>query len=394
MAFRGPLPLTETSPGVYETWWTIPEDIDLGIRRAMGVLVQQGVQRATTPAVGFMPLPPVPPPSPPGVIPSPVTPPAPAPPPPPAPAPAPPAVPVVTMAPPSPTVFGGEPVAEGVAVGAALLVTADDMLVLGVKSAGSNPVFPLINSITVTLYARLWAPGGQMMTSALTITPPTDRSQNYYALPLGPGYLVSVAVVATGGTPRVGECFVTVRLARGVVTSFATHALLCAGYASQIQEVGWPAGRVRTSVERPGGIYLWKPTSPPNATDWLWTVPTGSIQRFLVIQATLQTDATLGTRPTGLKYTPISGTSSVLIPTGINQGPSTLLTYVWARDWQLNMGSLAPGAGGNNVVVFPLPDLPGIGYTGQSRIGSVTTFQGGGDNWSSMQFLIEEVLVD
>ncbi len=394
MAFRGPLPLTETSPGVYETWWTIPEDIDLGIRRAMGVLVQEGVRRATTPAVGFMPLAApaaaAPPPS--GPLPPPAAPPL-------AvsivPTPGAAPIPVVLMAPsgepvalptitpiplPPPSAGGpypGTALGGPVGVGAAIRTTPDDILILGVRNAKAG--------VTVAMTARLWTDAATWAGSILTITPPSDRSLNFYALPLSWGYLAAVSAMATTGAPVRGQVFATIRLARGLVSAFTTYALLAQDYLTSEQgPSGSPRGRVVSSLEGPGTLIKVVGSPPGAGQDWEVVVPTAARWRLMAVEASLTTSIAAGNRTPSLGFWTRQGVIIQMLGSQV-LGPSATLDFQWLR----GQPALVNAAGVVNQ--WLLPDL-----VLESGWGVLSKTAGllGGDIWGLQNLFVEEVIED
>src|SRR5579864_6889529 len=56
------LPLVETSPGVYETWWQVTAELAPAVYNVVGCLTVAGQQKAATPAAVLIVQPPPPPP--------------------------------------------------------------------------------------------------------------------------------------------------------------------------------------------------------------------------------------------------------------------------------------------------------------------------------------------
>lgn len=311
------LPLTETSPGVYETWWSVPADLAAGVYNLVGCLTIGGAPKAVTPPAVLLVLGPLPPPPtapalgaaapPPAPGAAPPSPPAPGAPPPPPPAPPPTEAPptitqvqLVPQAPAYPAAPGGDSTLPQAPTWAStptravpageLWVTPDDFLVLGVRNSLAN--------VALTLSVRMWGADGQFTGGSVTVTPPSDRSLNYYTMPLAYGYICEVAVVASTGTPQRGRTLAQVLLARGPKTAFTTYAILCQDYITSFTKVGWPPGQIIPGTSRPG--Y----TNFVQFATGAQTIPTGARWILQWVQGGIITSGAAKNRWARLTYTP------------------------------------------------------------------------------------------
>ncbi len=388
MAFLGPIPLTETSPGVYETWWTVPLDFPSGVYDVVGVLVVAGEQKAPTPPAVLivLPLPPPPTPAAPAAevppVPPPPTPAAPAAEVPPVPTPPTPAAPVPAFPPPPRSPggpFPGTALGGPVQVGGAIRVTPDDLLIIGVRNVQSG--------VQVVLSARLWTDAGDWSASSKTVTPPTDRSLTYYAMPLTWGYLVAAAAVAlaAGTLPVRGQTLVSIRLARGSVASFTTTALLAQDYLTGQGGPAWPPGQIVPGLSGMGFINEVVVNNPAVGAEWNMLFPTGARTRLITLQAQLTTNAVVGNRTPVLDVEGPGGDLYEVIaafPTPAN----TTTRYTW---WP---GSdTARQAGGNKANEFFPPNLA---LEDQWAIVTTTIGKTGGDQWSGIFAWVEQWLND
>lgn len=354
------IPLTETSPGVYETWYNLPADGSLppGIYDLIGCLTVQGVQLAVQPPAVLILLqaPAAVPPAQPGVgaaAPPAGTgaPPAAAGPPPPTIAPggpqppAPPSVSVEQLVPQPATTpaqpvlipwpsIGPQPV-PNIPAGE-LWVTPDDMIVLGVRNS--------LSGVALTLAVKLWGMDGSRQDGTVTVVPPSDRSINYYTMQLGYGYLVGASVVVSSGTPARGQTIAQILLARGPAASFTTYRVLTQDYLTQYQKAGWPPGVIVSGTSRPGYV-----TNVKTLSGGVNTIPSGARWLLQFAQNTLATSAAVKNRTAFLVYTPPQTNATdyrVLASQPIVANQTVEVDFV---------AGLGTGASDRNVITTPLP---------------------------------------
>lgn len=395
------VPLTETSPGVYETFWTVPADLPAGVYDVVGCLTVAGEAKAATPPAVLIVQTPPPVSTGPGQPPTP-SPPAPTPPsgtpttqapvsPPPAGAPhvAPPnvvpvyLVPQPPLYPPAPGGDANLPPApswsaaptRSVPAGE-LWVTPDDYLVLGVRNS--------LAGVGLTMAVRMWDPSGQFVGGTVTVHPPSDRSLNYYTMPLSYGYLCEVSVVASTGTPVRGQTLVQVLAARGPTTAFTTYGVLCQDYVTSYQAVGYPASGVKDSTSRPGASNYFRSAS--GAT----SIPTAARWVLAWAQTYIQTTATVKTRWPFITYTPYqTSATNIDLPAFAGVGASKQGDFYWIRG--LGSGAQDTTSGILVRTSTPLPDHLEL-YPGGNLQFGWDNLDGGNDSVQFWYFFYEEVL--
>jgi hypothetical protein len=375
MAAPPRLPLTETSPGVYETFYTLLPDVDPGIYDAVATFTQAGGISSVTPAAVFMVLaaapaaPPVPmpanvAPSQPGGI---------APPPPPPPPPA--QVILQNWVPPN---WGGQ--ANRAIPAGELWVTPDDVLVIGLRC--SQP------SAAVTVVVRMWDPNGGYAGGAITITPPADRTRHFTAMPLTFGYLVAVSVQNAGNSMKRGQLHASLRVARGPLASFTTHWWLAADYVTWDHEVGWPPGRIVSSLEGPGWLSSIAVGTPAAGQEWALTTVSGARWKIRGITAFYNIANAGVNRSPGLMVR-----SALAVPTLYIVDPLTYAPNTFANQWWTpGLAAAVLGVAGGGDHSIPMPDDLVLDFPWDIR--SFTRGMNAADQYSSIEAIVEEWLDD
>ncbi len=369
-----PLPhltLSQTSPGIYETRWTLPADIPPGAYELVAVETLHGTRLAATPPGVLIVLPAVVPPG---------RPPAPPPPGPPRPAPTPPAAP---GPPPAPALLPGHDFGWAdprlTTVQTPLWVTPDDTLIVGVRTSLAGQV------LAVT--ARIWQPNGQPVQSQQLFRPTANRSVQTTSLRLNYGYMTAAQVVVTsaGQSPQRGQCFVSLRLAFGSVSNPLTQQLLGMDYITGQKPVGWPGGRVLDTVEFPGWGFQFQIGVPPAGADFNTSVPFATRWRVRGVSGRLVTSAVAGTRTVGLQTQGLF-TMTIRVIGTLNQGPGATIDYMWIPG--LNIATKTDATGVDD---FIAPDLV---INDGTLLGSKTVGLLAGDQWSNTLAWVEEILED
>ncbi len=368
MALPSRLQLTETSPGYYEIRWTLPDDIDPGTYQVTGSEVVSGLQLAATPSAQLTIL------STGAVSPAPT--PAPAPSPPEAPPPA-----EVSAAPgPRANRAGldyGWRDPRLAAVENQYWVTPDDILILGIRNS--------VVGLTVTFTARVWDPDGHLAASAVTVSPPSDRSVSFFSMPLAYGYLVAASAVVSSGTARVGQVFASLRIGRPPLANFLTYWFLGADYLTRQKAIYWPPGRTQDGASWPGFIYTVIGSAPGAGSDFSFTVPANTRWRFRNLAANLTTSVAVANRIPDLLAVLSGGAPMRIAGTQITTA-SLSQFYYWAPG--------LPVAGvtdANQSDQWMPPDLV---LSGGSTIGPATANLQGGDSWGTPVLWVEEVIED
>ncbi len=359
-----PLALAETSPGLYEIRWTVPADVDPGTYELTGTLMVGSTTLASAPPAPLTlqpaPLPalevpgaPAVPAAPPGLPPPPV------------------------IEAPAPSLFGAPSDFrfQGIRPDIPFWVDADDLIVMGVRNS--------LVGLQLALNIKMWSPQGDFIGTQLTVVPPSTRALTFFSVPLGPGYLVDVTVNAAAGSPKRGQCLVSILLARHNPTAFQTYALLGKDYVTPHQGPSWPPGRIVAGAEGTGAVLLIIGTSPPAGSDFTFSVPTGARWRIRNVAANLTTSLVVANRLPDLQVTftgggpmRIAGTQATAA--GLSQ------FYYWIPG--------LPAAGvvdANQTNQWMPPDLV---LPGGSTIGPATANLQGGDSWGTPILEVEEVI--
>lgn len=239
-------------------------------------------------------------------------------------------------------------------------------------------------SVRLSIVGRQLLATGRVVSSADAHTPNTDRTAASSLLTMAEGWLQSVSVFASGGTPRDGQCFVLVEIVRGRTGAVTPLGLLVSGYVTDTQPLGWPGTPIRRSAQPPGAVRAVTGTDPAAGVEISETVPTNARWRLLSLLAALVTDATVANREAALVVD--DGTNNqVRAPAGVNHAASLTRTYNF-HPWA-NRFTIAQDA----TITPPIPDL---WLPGGFRIQTITTNLQAGDNWGAPQLLIEELIED
>ncbi len=370
MATPPSLTLSQTSPGLYETRWTLPADLTPGTYEVTAHETLEGSRLAATPSAVLIVLP---------AIAGRAAPPAPAP----APRPQPPREPAAPAAPPAreriPGLDFGWSDPRLTTVQTPLWVTPDDTLIVGVRTGLAAQV--------LAVSARLWQPNGEPVQAQQNFKPPTDRSIHTFSLRLAYGYLLAAQVVAltTGQSPQRGQTFVSIRLARGSTTMPLTQQLLGMDYLTGQKPVGWPGGRVLDTVEFPGWGFQFQGGAVPAGADFNTSVPFATRWRVRGVSATLTTSAVAGNRFVGLQTQGLF-TMTIRVIGTVAQLASQVISYMWIPG--LNIATKSDATGIDD---FIPPDLV---INDGTLLGTKTVGLLAGDQWSNILFWVEEILED
>ena len=366
------LPLTETSPGVYETWWSVPPDLPPGVYDLVGQLTIAGMPKAVTPPAVLIVLGPPAPPAPP------------APPSPPPPAAVPPGAAAPPAAPPAPPPSPVPPTAAGppgipagqAAPNGASWVTADDYLVLQVSSS---------LAYTIRITYRLLTPDGQIAYGVQNVTTAGGYLDQVFTMPLGPGYLLSAQVtpLGTGADPAMGQVFGSLYVGRGPTAAILMTWLLCSGYIGNNESIGWPAGRPMRSTEGQGLFNIYPVTTPAAGHDWSISVNQDARWRLVGIGGDLTTSAQAGNRAP-VPQIILGTTTAMVVPSSLTQGPGTIIGWKWLPAY----ATIGQNAGSFNAASLPQPIL----LQGLSTVKCNTVAIQSSDQWSNVFVMVEEWL--
>lgn len=257
-------------------------------------------------------------------------------------------------------------------------VTPDDLVVVGIRNS--------LSGVTVSANVRLWLPEGSFGNFGMTIKPVSDRSLNFFTSPLYYGYAVSAAAYASGSpTPRYGQTFVSLVIARAPSSSFLDNIFFGAGYVAGLAEIGEPQATARLSTDGAGFLQRIAVTTPAAGADWTQTVPTNARWRIRGVRATLTTSAAVANRNIALRI--LDGAGNVVFTMFGHQGIVASTGNV--EDW--SPGASTSTQTGNEFYQALATDLQLFsGWVIQTGTQNLQA----GDQWSAISLEVEEWIED
>jgi hypothetical protein len=232
---------------------------------------------------------------------------------------------------------------------------------------------------TFFLFIRWLRPDGEIVSVKKTLT--VIASGGFFPFTLGEGFLLSATCVnSTLIVNEPNRYFSTLVIQRDTPESGSNHWQLFSDSITGSHFPTWPYGRNIMSHDAAPRLRSITGTTPGAGLELLESVPSNARWRFLYATAILTTSATVANRfPT------------ILLDDGIN------LFYRW------NSGAAIPASAAIRIVFAPvnlagasdlsintifIPDnlFMSQGY----RFRTVTTALQAGDQWSSLQYLVQE----
>ena len=238
-----------------------------------------------------------------------------------------------------------------------------------------------ITGVTVTAAGR-FLPSDQLKPSdvALSHTPNTDRTSASSDFIMGEGWLQSLTLVTSGGSPVVGSTYVRVDVVRGGGASATVLATLLQGFVTAGMRLAWPGSDLTDPFSAPGRIRSITGSDPAAGAEISETVPTGARWRLIGGMLTLTCDATVATRTVSLTFDDGTTTYARVSATG-SVAASTTSRY--------NVGSF-PFAGVNTVGNYHIAIPRDVVLPAGHRIQTLTSSLQAGDNFGAPQWLVEE----
>lgn len=235
---------------------------------------------------------------------------------------------------------------------------------------------------TNRLTARILLADGSITGISLDFTCFADRGAHFFTLQLYEGFLLSVTVLNLSGVAtRRGQTFVQVDIARGGPGFNLKEFTLFADYLQSGASLGWPGGRIQSTVDGPGWLHSVQQANPAAAADWVIAVPAAARWRISSFAATLVTSATVATRTVRLQF--LDGAANVVMQSGPTATVAASLTTRFSG---------FPGQSTTvidtttvNLAMPGLPILP-AGF----QVASNTLGIQAGDQWSAIWFQVEE----
>lgn len=241
-------------------------------------------------------------------------------------------------------------------------------------------VYGSVAGVVLTIAARVLSCDGDVLDLTGTLAASSDRTIAKTTIPLAPGWLTNLAVYASTGSPLVGQCFVAVRLVRGLTGAITELATLAQGYVTGGQRIAWPGSPVRSSLAGPGAIRSVQVAAPAAGAELAVTVPDNARWRLHTLTASLVASATVATRSPRFVFG--DGTNELA-------SVESLSTIAAGETGVWSLGAFG-FAGGTSAKRFTVPIPAGIVLPAGATIASVTTAIDAGDQWSAAQLLVEE----
>jgi len=235
-------------------------------------------------------------------------------------------------------------------------------------------------ALVLRVRARVLCDDGSLRYVDELHVPNSDRSAASTYHQLNAGILLDLSITPETGTPRRGQCYALAAISRRWQPVPVNIEVLAKGYVTAGGALLWPYAACSDAVEGPGWMRSGAGSNPAVQTDFTITVPTGARWSLRSLTAQLVTDATAQTRVASLIID--DGTTTLFsIPYSTGQIQSLTRQYFWE-----NL-AYAVGLVGTGIYVpapLPFPLLAGW------RVKSSTTLLGAADQWSAIQYDVEE----
>lgn len=173
---------------------------------------------------------------------------------------------------------------------------------LFVRHAGS------VASIRIAVRGRILDTSGQIRPFEQTLSVSSDRSFGFDAIDVGEGWLLSVAVFASSGSPAHGRIWASVGILRGLDVWASQVQILACGYVTISHGPHWPDGDSESSLQGRGAIRAITGSDPAAGAEVSETVPSGTRWHLTSFGVTLAADGTAANRRPRLKVTDGSST--------------------------------------------------------------------------------------
>jgi hypothetical protein len=182
----------------------------------------------------------------------------------------------------------------GVQPASSLYVSAEDQLLVNCWNSVAGAV--------LILRWRIMRADGQIVTDSQNLVLTSARATNTQFFPVCEGFLLGVTVAVSGATPKRGQTFVQVGLARGTTSNPEQGALLISDYCTNLAFAGFPGGILRSPLEGPGVLRSITGTVPGAGAEISETVPTNARWAVRSFRYTLTASATVATRNSQLVF--------------------------------------------------------------------------------------------
>lgn len=235
-------------------------------------------------------------------------------------------------------------------------------------------------SAVVTIEGRFLSLDGAVLPFVQTYAPTSDRVAFTRDFRLGEGWILNVSARVTTGAPSVGQVYARICVIRGLGAAPIQIGTLVQGYATDGDDLAWPGGPLRTSVEGPGWLRTLANQDPAEGEQVLITVPTGARWRPLALRMVFTSNGTAANREVALRIT--DGTNEIAnVPAGVTQVASQVRRYSYFHSAPRGAGTISL------YVIAPLPriDIP-AGYTIETLVDNIQI----SDAFSGVNLEVEE----
>ena len=152
------------------------------------------------------------------------------------------------------------------------------------------------SGVALTLQGRMLDSAGKIRPIRETHLPNSDRSAKTQDYAFGAGTILNLSVVATAGSPSIGQTFVIVEVIQGLSGNTQVLGTLLQGYVTTVQQLAWPGSPLQNSFDTNGVVRVITGTAPGLGQDVVVTVPVGARWQVLAFRVVLTTDAVGVTR--------------------------------------------------------------------------------------------------
>lgn len=240
-----------------------------------------------------------------------------------------------------------------------------------------------VAGVALELTFRFANVDGSIEPQRYTLPLTADRQSTGLDISLAPGYLLNMAVFASGGAPKIGQTFVCIKLIRGFGGATIVMGLLLQGYVTAEQGLGWPGSPIASSTDSEPALRVITGTAPAAGAEITETVPTGARWELVSLGATHQGDGSGANRTARLLF--LSGAAVMAaFPQAFLEGVGNLQGYCWTQGLPLSAGLAGDRQVQGLVTQVALPQ--------GAQIRTSTIGLGPADQWSAPTYLVREWL--
>lgn len=242
--------------------------------------------------------------------------------------------------------------------------------------------FSLIDGLTITVRIRELIPDNTVQTSEIKIRTNSSNFPFQTPIVLSEGFLLSLTILGDPSAPEWGNVFAAAQLIRGTIGTSNSTEILCRGVAGASHPLSFPYGGIKYPFEGPGNIRLIAGTTPGAGAEISEMVPAGARWRLQSFRALFTASAAVANR--FITVTLSGSATEYFRQLDVTPITASLTGYV----------IFAPGIGlqtnANTTHFFQYP--AGLIFTQGHSIKTITAGIQGADQYSGVQYLVEEWL--